>query len=87
MGSQKGDAQMTQQPLQKSASGEQKLDLGQHTLFILGDGGIDLLANGEETPYLPDNRMRLDGDETYRLFISLHEQFKRNRKAGDARNA
>ncbi len=53
-----------------------ELDLGQHTLFIMSDGSIDLLANDEQTPYLADNGVRLDCDETYRLFISLQEQFK-----------
>ena len=53
-----------------------ELDLGQHTLFIMSDGSIDLLANDEQTPYLADNGLRLDGDETYRLFISLQEQFQ-----------
>lgn len=53
-----------------------ELDLGQHTLFIMGDGSIDLLAKDEQTPYLADNGMSLDSDETYYLFISLQEQFK-----------
>jgi len=53
-----------------------ELDLGQHTLFIMSDGSIDVLATDEQTPYLADNGIRLDGDETYRLFISLHEQFQ-----------
>ncbi len=53
-----------------------ELDLGQHTLFIMSDGSIDVLANDEQTPYLADNGICLDGDETYRLFISLHEQFQ-----------
>ena len=53
-----------------------ELDLGQHTLFLMSDGSIDLLANDERTLYLADNAMSLDSDETYRLFISLQEQFK-----------
>lgn len=53
-----------------------ELDLGQHTLFIMSDGSIDLLANDDQTPYLADNGISLDCDETYRLFISLQEQFK-----------
>ena len=44
--------------------------------MLLSDGSIDLLANGSETPYLAENMLHLDSDETYRLFISLHEQFK-----------
>jgi len=54
----------------------QELDLGWHTLFLMSDGSIDLLANDEQTPYLAENALHLDSDETYRLFISLHEQFK-----------
>ncbi|HEY6406255.1 MAG TPA: hypothetical protein VIY29_02185 [Ktedonobacteraceae bacterium] len=53
-----------------------ELDLGQHTLFLMSDGSIDLLAHDEQTPYLADNGLSLDSDETYRLFISLQEQFK-----------
>ena len=60
----------------ESASILHELDLGQHTLFIMSDGSIDLLANDEQTPYLADNAMSLDSDETYRLFISLREQFR-----------
>jgi hypothetical protein len=53
-----------------------ELDLGRHTLFMMSDGSIDLLANDHQTPYLADNGLSLDSDETYRLFISLQEQFK-----------
>jgi hypothetical protein len=53
-----------------------EFDLGCHTLFLMSDGSIDLLANDEQTPYLAENMLHLDSDETYRLFISLHEQFK-----------
>lgn len=61
-----------------------ELDLGQHTLFLMSDGSIDLLANDEQTPYLADNELRLDSDETYRLFISLQEQFKQKGGEEDA---
>ncbi|MGH2493794.1 MAG: hypothetical protein ACRDIV_03735 [Ktedonobacteraceae bacterium] len=54
----------------------QELDLGWHTLLLMNDGSIDLLANDEQTPYLAENGLHLDSNETYRLFISLHEQFK-----------
>lgn len=67
---------MKQQSSQETVSILHELDLGQHTLFIMSDGSIDLLANDEQTPSLADNGMRLDSDETYRLFISLHEQFR-----------
>lgn len=53
-----------------------ELNLGHHTLFMMSDGGIDLLANDEHTPYLADHALRLDGDEAYRLFVSLQEQFQ-----------
>jgi hypothetical protein len=53
-----------------------ELDLGQHTLFIMSDGSIDLLANDEQTPYFADNGLSLDSDEAYRLFVSLQEEFK-----------
>ena len=58
----------------------QELDLGWHTLFLMSDGSIDLLANDEQTPYLAENALHLDSDETYRLFISLHEQFKQHKQ-------
>jgi len=60
-----------------------ELDLGRHTLFIMSDGSIDLLANDEQTPHLADNGMSLDSDETYRLFVSLQEQFQHTVFTGD----
>jgi hypothetical protein len=63
-----------QQPLQESVSLLYELDLGRHTLVLLSDGSIDLLANQEQTPDL--DGLHLDSEETYRLFISLHEQLK-----------
>jgi hypothetical protein len=66
---------MQQQCSHASARVLHELDLGQHTLFLLSDGSIDLLANDEQT-YLADNVVSLDAEETYRLFISLQEQFK-----------
>jgi hypothetical protein len=53
-----------------------ELDLGQHSLIMRDDGSIDLIANDEHTPYLADNAMSLDRDETYRLFSALSEEFK-----------
>lgn len=70
---------MEQKAFYETTSVLHELDLGQHTLFILSNGGIDLLANDEQTPYLAENGMRLDSEETYRLLISLHEQFHQNR--------
>lgn len=67
---------MEQQCSHESVSILHELDLGQHTLFIMSDGSIDLLTNDAETPYFADNGLRLNSDETYHLFISLHEQFK-----------
>ncbi len=43
---------MEQQFSHESASILHELDLGQHTLFIMSDDSIDLLANDEQTPYL-----------------------------------
>lgn len=60
----------------KSVSILHELDLGLHTLFLMSDGSIDLLANDEQTPSLADSGLHLDSDETYRLLISLQEQFK-----------
>lgn len=65
-----------QQPALESLFILQELDLGWHTLLLLSDGGIDLLANDSETPSLAESGLHLDSDETYRLFITLHEQFK-----------
>jgi hypothetical protein len=61
---------------QESVSILHELDLGLHTLLLMSDGSIDLFANEEQTPDLAANGLHLDSDETYRLFISLHEQFK-----------
>lgn len=68
---------MTHQSSQESVSLLRELDVGQHTLFIYDEKSIDLLANDEHTSSLADNALRLDSDETYHLFISLQEQFKR----------
>jgi hypothetical protein len=38
----------------QSVSVLHELDLGEHTLFIMSDGSIDLLANDEQAPYLAD---------------------------------
>ena len=65
-----------QQSVEESLAILQELDLGCHTLFLLNDGSMDLLANDGQTPYLAENALHLDSDETYRLFISLHEQYK-----------
>lgn len=62
---------------QETVSILHELDLGRHTLFIMDDGSIDLLVNDEQTTYLADNGMTLNSDETYRLFVSLQEQFQR----------
>ena len=71
---------MEQQFSHETVSILHELDLGQHTLFIVSDGSIDLLAHDEQTSSLADNGVRLDSDETYRLFISLHEQFQQKGK-------
>ena len=52
-----------------------EIDLGAHHLFIMCDQSIDLMAD-EEAPYVADNLLSLDADETYRLLISLQEVFK-----------
>lgn len=62
---------ITQQAVDESVAILQELDLGCHTLFLMSDGSMDLLANDEQTPYLAENALHLDSDETYRLFISL----------------
>lgn len=67
---------MSQQSELESIAILHELDLGCHTLLLMSDGSIDLLANDEQTSYLAENALHLNSDETYRLFISLHEQFK-----------
>jgi hypothetical protein len=52
-----------------------EIDLGAHHLFIMSDQSIDLLAD-EQAPYVADNILSLDADESYRLLISLQEIFK-----------
>jgi len=42
----------------------------------MSDQSIDLLADEEQAPYVADNVISLDADETYRLLISLQEVFK-----------
>jgi hypothetical protein len=53
-----------------------EIDLGAHHLFIMSDQSIDLLADEEQAPYVAENVISLDADETYRLLISLQEVFK-----------
>ena len=74
---------MRQQPALESLAILQELDLGCHILFLMSDGSIDLLSNDEQTPSLAENALHLDSDETYRLFISLHEQFKQQNARRD----
>jgi hypothetical protein len=58
-----------------------ELDLGHHTLLLMNDGSSDLLAHDEQTPYRAVvSRVCLDSEETYRLFVSLQEQFFSQRK-------
>lgn len=71
---------MMQQGVDECVAILQELDLGWHTLFLMSDGSIDLLANDEQTPYLAENALHLNSDEAYRLFISLHEQFKQQKE-------
>ena len=52
-----------------------EIDLGTHQLFIMSDQSIDLLVD-EDAPYVADNMISLDADETYRLLISLQEVFQ-----------
>ena len=64
------------------------LDLGQHTLCIMSDGSISLFAHGQQaSPLSADNLLSLDSDETYRLFISLHEQFQAQQHKEDEAGA
>ena len=58
-----------------------ELDLGQHTLMLMEDGSMELLAHEEQTPSLSDKGVSLDREETYRLFISLHEHFQQRQAA------
>ncbi|MGH2478460.1 MAG: hypothetical protein ACRDHW_02230 [Ktedonobacteraceae bacterium] len=60
---------------QETASIHQERDLGQHTLIIMNDNSIHLLANDGHIPSLADDGMSLDSEETYHLFVSLKEQF------------
>jgi hypothetical protein len=60
---------------ENSATVLHESDLGAHHLFIMSDQSIDLLAD-EDAPYVADNMLSLDADETYRLLISLQEVFK-----------
>lgn len=67
---------MDQHPSSEPITILHELDLGQHTLFVLSDGSIDLVANDEQTAYLADNALHFTGNEAYQLFTALHEQFK-----------
>jgi hypothetical protein len=66
---------MQQQPSSGEVSILHETDLGRHTLFIMSNQSIDLHAH-EETPYIADNVMNLDHEETYRLLVSLQTLFQ-----------
>jgi len=75
--SQKGNTMdMEQLCLHEPVSILHELDLGQHTLILMSEGSIDLLANDAQTPSLADSGLSLDSDEMHRLFISLQEEVK-----------
>lgn len=74
---------MRQPPVDESVSILDELDLGLHTLVLLSDGSIDLVVNEELMPALAETGLRLDSEETYRLFISLREQFKQQNARRD----
>lgn len=52
-----------------------EINLGAHSLFVMSDQSIDLLAD-EDTPYVADTVLSLDASEAYRLMICLQEVFK-----------
>lgn len=56
-----------------------EIDLGAHHLFVMSDQSIDLLADEERAPYVAENVLSLDADETYRLLISLQEVFQQKK--------
>ena len=70
-----GDAPEQQVALESLAV-LQELDLGCHTLVLLSDGSLELIANQEQAPDRTHASLQLDREETYRLFLSLHEQFQ-----------
>jgi hypothetical protein len=74
-GGAKAERRWVQQALSTLVS-VRKTGLGAHHLFIMSDQSIDLLADEEQAPYVADNVVSLDADETYRLLISLQEVFK-----------
>lgn len=62
-------------PQHTSATVLREINLGAHSLFVMSDQSIDLMAD-EDTPYVADNVLNLDSCEAYRLLISLQEVFK-----------
>ncbi|MGI9061337.1 MAG: hypothetical protein ACR2H5_22480 [Ktedonobacteraceae bacterium] len=66
---------MNQQHSHEAASLLHELDLGRHLLLLLSDGSMELCVHDGRTHICAENGTHLDEDETYRLFISLHNQF------------
>jgi hypothetical protein len=64
------------QLVQNTVPVQHTLRLGQHTLVILADNSIDLFEQHGAAPDQVGDSLHLDREETYRLFISLWEQFK-----------
>ena len=79
-GKQKEDAKMIQPPRDDAMTVAllHELDVGEHTLLIMDDGSIEVLVQDEQGSY---NGIRLESDETYRLFLSLQEQFRGEQQA------
>ncbi len=59
----------------EEVSALRELDLGRHTLLVMSDKSISLLANDEEM-YHADNVTALDCEETYRLLAELQTLFQ-----------
>ena len=66
---------MQQQPAPEGVSALYELDLGLHTLIVMSNQTIDLLAH-EEASYVADNLMTLDHEEAYKLLTSLQTLFR-----------
>lgn len=50
------------------------MNIGRHTLFIMDDGTMALLVNGDQERNDLDNGIQLTADEAYRLLVALQDQ-------------
>ncbi len=53
-----------------------QLNLGQHLLLMMNDGGIEVTTMTGQIPHQVATVVQLTSEETYHLYCSLHAQYQ-----------